>query len=218
MDELIEQIEKFKKMGSWNKVKKRSYSIWVCRPLPGTTVYNFLEDSIQITDSKNCFVLCGTLGEKWVVNEDTLFSTYMLPTGEKIDNKALFGYYSYLEGQHDTILPIIDWLRICTLRGESSPKIYHALCLPEYIEDYPVKTSEGTILIANRKNIDHGNGDYIVCPDDNGQPDFNNVWVVNGLVFCKTYEPFVLPGDRPYGLHHDENNKLIKICQIMNHA
>lgn len=52
-----------------------------------------------------------------------------------------------------------------------------------------VETSWGEVLTANRSDIPHGDGDWIVFANDGyGQPDENDSWVVNGLVFENTYE------------------------------
>ena len=50
-----------------------------------------------------------------------------------------------------------------------------------------VATSWGDVLTANRQGIGHGIGDMILCADAGGTPNFNDMWVVNGLIFEATY-------------------------------
>mgnify|MGYP007090436098 CR=1 FL=1 len=40
----------------------------------------------------------------------------------------------------------------------------------------------------NDPSSEHGYGDYLVCPNKDGKPDFSDVWVVNGAVFPSTYD------------------------------
>ena len=52
-----------------------------------------------------------------------------------------------------------------------------------------VETAWGDVLTANRAEVPHGDGDYLVCTvDDEGQPNLSDVWVVNGEIFPDTYD------------------------------
>ena len=54
-----------------------------------------------------------------------------------------------------------------------------------------IKIKYGTMLDVNSKNSisDHNQGDYIVCSkNEDGTPNLNDKWVVDGNVFQKTYE------------------------------
>lgn len=44
------------------------------------------------------------------------------------------------------------------------------------------------MLHTNLPNAPHGDGDYLVCANKDGQPDLSDVWVVNGAVFPNTYD------------------------------
>ena len=52
-----------------------------------------------------------------------------------------------------------------------------------------VATSWGDVLTANRDGVPHGDGDVIAYADDNYSPNYDDAWVINGLVFENTYEP-----------------------------
>ncbi len=52
-----------------------------------------------------------------------------------------------------------------------------------------VQTSRGDVLYANRPEVPHGNGDYLLCrKGEDGKPDLSDVWVVNGKTFSKTHD------------------------------
>ncbi len=181
----------YEEFGAWFKTTKKAYSVWLCRPLPGTVVTNKLENSRQATDIDNCFVICGTVGEKWVIGRKKLEKTYMLPTGAMINEEKLLGKYSWINDNNGKHRPVMDWVRICTKVGDIKP-VYYAKSLPGSVKRLSIRTVAGTVLTANRPGIDHGDGDYLVCPDKDGRPDTDDVWVVNGLVFPRTY---ILPQD-----------------------
>ena len=69
-----------------------------------------------------------------------------------------------------------------------------AFHLPLGIRNFPVQTSWGDTLYANRDGIGHGVGDFIVCSDANGMPNLSDMWVVNGEVFPTTYDMRAFPG------------------------
>ena len=178
-------------LGTWFETRKKAYSIHACRPHLGSKVYNFLEDSHHITDADKCFVLCGTIGEKWVINLKELQDTYTFDNGQPIQSEVLYKHlYKWVSGGNGVSTPILDWIKINTIQNES--RKYWALTLPKCIKNYPVITAWGNILIANREGIGHGSSDYLVCPDKNGSPNLMNVWVVNGQIFPNTY---ILPDE-----------------------
>ena len=52
-----------------------------------------------------------------------------------------------------------------------------------------METAWGDVLTANRPEVPHGEGDYLVCTvGEDGQPNLADVWVVNGAVFPNTYD------------------------------
>ena len=58
--------------------KRTDYQVTVQKVSPGTKVHNFLENADYTTDEKRCFVITGTVGEQWPVNEEKLLKTYNL--------------------------------------------------------------------------------------------------------------------------------------------
>lgn len=169
---------------NWKRTAKKNYDVYVCKPSKGTNVTNKLEGTNYTTDENKQFVISGTVGEQWVIDMNKLSSTYCFMDGTPI-NASVLNKKVDVDGN-------IDWMHLKTLPGGGA--INWAMHLPLDIVDFPVKTSYGDTLLANRKGVKHGCGDFLVCADMNGQPNFNDVWVVNGAVFSTTYDMRPFPG------------------------
>lgn len=144
---------------------KKSYLVSAERVEPGTRLYNKLENCNYITNSKKCIRVIGTVGEEWPITIEKLRNGYTFEDGSEIDDIPN-GVFE-IKARADT--NSLVFARRTTKR--------------EY-----VLTSWGDMLTANRAGIDHGKGDYIVYANKNGQPDPNDRWVVNGIVFKNTYQ------------------------------
>lgn len=85
----------------------------------------------------------------------------------------------------------MDWEKIITRPDRNTN---WAMLIPKSIQNFPVQTFWGDTLLANRPGIGHGFGDFLVCADNGcGQPNLNDVWVVNGEVFPRTYDLHSFP-------------------------
>lgn len=51
-----------------------------------------------------------------------------------------------------------------------------------------VPTHAGVYLTANKSGIEHGDGDMVVYSVKDNKPNMDDCWLVNGVVFAKTYE------------------------------
>jgi hypothetical protein len=125
-------------------------------------------------NSNNGYVVRGTAGELWVISEDKLVQKY-----EQTENQPNVPFLTEInDGRGD-----IDewWVPIVTKTGNDAP-INYAYRLPVG-QQMEVKTS-WAVLLANDPNVEHGKGDWIVAAD----PEFKDQWVVNGLIFDKTYQ------------------------------
>lgn len=132
-------------------------------------VYNFLED-VTYDGKPGEIVLRGTQGEEWIIPTKKL-SKYCTMDGQDID----------IEG----ISPD-EYIRIKTRQSDS---ITWMVQIP-VSETGEVTTERGDILKVNRPGVPHGDGDWVCCCDDNGQPTLEwGCWVVNGEVVKKTYQP-----------------------------
>lgn len=169
---------------NWKRTTKKNYDVYVCKPSKGTSVTNKLEGVTYVTDANKQFIISGTVGEQWVIDVNKLVKTYCFMDGTQITASALSKKVD-IDGN-------IDWMHLKTLPGGGNQN--WAFHLPNDIKDFPVQTSWGDTLIANKKGQKHGNGDFLVCSDMGGQPNFNDVWVVNGEVFPTTYDMRAFPG------------------------
>ena len=147
---------------------KRSYTIKAEKVAAGTKLYNYLEDCHYTTTDTKCIKLTGTVGEEWPVTIEKLVKTYIFVDGSPITSENI------PKGEFE----------IRTIVGETAETIF-----AEQVKgQVQVATSWGEILTANREGIPHGGGDFIVSANKNGEPNPEDRWVVNGLVFNNTYE------------------------------
>ena len=56
--------------------KRTDYKVNIRKVIPGTKVYNHLENCYYTTDEERCYVITGTVGEKWPVNKAKLERAY----------------------------------------------------------------------------------------------------------------------------------------------
>ena len=148
--------------------KKRYYTMKAEKVPVGTKLYNYLEDCHYTTNDAKCITLIGTAGEEWPVTIEKLVKTYTLSDGTPLTAENI------PEGE----------FRIATIVDGNAETIF-AEQVSELVQ---VVTSWGEILTANRGGIPHGEGDFIVSANKEGQPNPEDRWVVNGLVFINTYE------------------------------
>ena len=149
---------------------KIEYDIQMYIPEYGTKVHNFLEDSDYETNENKPVVLVGTAGEEWTVKMSKLTTAYTFD-GKPITEEIVKSKLS--DGQKHTI------------RAIAGAETMFAVQTNEQVE---VKTPWGEVLKANRNGVEHGSGDYLICESKDGKPDFDNSWVINGLIFPKTYK------------------------------
>ena len=188
-------------VNNWKKTKKNIYSIYCTLVQPGVQCYNEFEDVHYTTNENQCVILSGTRGEQCITTLDNLAKTYYFTNSIKADlpkrpidpsnpKSALVDASQIINGASVKARAkkgLLPWTEITTLPSQGSWTNY-CFHLPLSVKNFPVKTSWGETLIANRDGIKHGVGDFILCsmtPD--GQPNINDVWVVNGEIFADTY-------------------------------
>ena len=135
-------------------------------------IYNELElVSYHAEDDGESVVLEGTVGEQWVTKLPKVLSTYTHLDGTPLAEED----FTSCKGSFIDIRTIPD------------TDANFALFVPAdtVVE---VQTAWGDILYANASDAPHGEGDYLVCRNDGGQPDLSDIWVVNGAVFPATYD------------------------------
>jgi hypothetical protein len=151
------------------KVTKKSYEVDIRKSSVAVKVYNNLENvTYDVKPEENRVIITGTAGEEWLAKVDKVLSTY-----RKLDGSSLT----------EADIPVDKKLRVKTLPGSE----YFAVFVPKE-RQFKVQTSWGDILTINRDGIPHGDGDYLICSVKDGNPNFSDVWVINGVIFSKTYE------------------------------
>lgn len=155
---------------NWKPCTKIEYDIQVYVPPTGTKVHNFLEDSNYTTNNAKPFVLVGTIGEEWTVNLKKVMTAYTFegkPITEEIATTILS------DGKKHTIRAIAGAEKMWAVQTN---------------DQIDVTTSWGEVLKTNRPGVKHGSGDYLICYDENGSPKLDDMWVINGEIFPKTYK------------------------------
>lgn len=177
-------------LDKWKKTSKKNYEVYVCRMPLNSRVVNRLDGASYITTKDRPYVISGTQGERYVIGADELRSTYTYLDGSEIIPDNLRSEIVALNSENCN-----DWVKIRTRTGIKNA-INWAFHVPTDVVNLPVHTYYGDTMYANRQEpgINHGNGDFLVCTDAGGQPNMNNMWVVNGLVFESTYDMRAFPG------------------------
>lgn len=163
-------------LDNYYAVRKSQYVIHVCYCGEPTPVYNFLEHTDYITDDDRPFILHRTVGEEWIIDYDNLVKKYTFGDGSPISFSTLSKRIHNVGG----------WIVITPKIDSGAPMTW--ACHVPVGSTFPVKTAWGDTLIVNRDGIPHGQGDFVMCADKGGGPDFSDMWVINGEVFSTTYE------------------------------
>lgn len=132
-------------------------------------VTNVLEGTHYQAEPGTDVILKGTVDELWVTPLEKVLTTYVKEDGSELTKE------DFIE---DTFI---------TLQTKAGKPVFAAFVPKD--QQVEIQTAWGDILIANRPEVEHGAGDYIVCDaTEDGQPNFEDVWVVNGKVFETTYD------------------------------
>lgn len=138
-----------------------------------TRIHNELEDvDYTVADDDESVILTGTVGEQWVTKVSKVISTYTKPDGSPLTAEDF-------TASKDTGVE---------LKTKAQPDTNYACYVPAGVA-VQVDTAWGDVLYANRTGVPHGAGDYLVCAlTEDGQPNFEDVWIVNGAIFGSTYD------------------------------
>jgi hypothetical protein len=114
-------------------------------------------------------VMKGTIGELWRTPLEKVITTYTKGDGGPLTAS-------------DFILD--QYVPMLAMESDG----YFACFVPKKYQ-VEIQTAWGDILIGNRPEVPHGDGDYLLCrAGKDGTPDFSDVWIVNGAVFPSTYD------------------------------
>ena len=151
---------------------KTEYAIQGMMVSKDTSFHNDLENvDYTATDDGESVVLKGTVGEQWVAKLSKVLETYTKADGSALTEQDFTEH-------KDTFID---------LKTKAEPDTNFACFVPADVR-LTVNTAWGDVLHVNDPASEHGYGDYLVCPNKDGQPDFSDVWVVNGAIFANTYD------------------------------
>lgn len=157
---------------SWFLTGKQAYTIQAMMVSKETSFHNELEVAdYTVTDDGETVVLKGLIGEMWSSKLPKVISTYTKPDGSEISAEDF--------AEKDIYIDIIP---------RPAPDAYYAMFVPVDIS-VTLETAWGDVLHTNLPNAPHGDGDYLVCrAGEDGNPDYSDVWVLNGVVFPEYYD------------------------------
>lgn len=164
----------------WKHTRKKSYSLKARIGRHGEEIYNVLEGTKYSVNMNTEYivVMSGTVGEEWVISTRVLKAKYCLPDGSPITDE----YIKYMS-------KVGKFVNIKSVANVSGYTNYALQISDNIFKDIPILTSYGDVLYANRRGVNHGKGDFLVCSTkEDVSPDFSDMWVVNGLVFPNTYD------------------------------
>ena len=156
----------------WFLTGKNEYSIQAMMVSEETSFHNDLEAAdYTVMNDGVTVILKGRFDEMWAAKLSKVISAYTKPDGSALSEADFAGKDS--------------WIAITT---KPEPDAYYAMYVPLHIT-VTVETAWGDVLHANLPNALHGDGDYLVCrAGENGEPDFSDVWILNGVVFPEYYD------------------------------
>lgn len=79
------------------KVKKKVYELEVCKSEIGCQIWNYFENTFYTVNEEQSFVLRGTMGEEWLVDEQVLTKTYCQLDGSEIEVEKLTHFFSRIK-------------------------------------------------------------------------------------------------------------------------
>jgi hypothetical protein len=156
----------------WFLTGKKEYCVQAMMVSRETTFHNDLEVAdYTVTDDGVTVILKGCFGEMWTSRLSKVISTYTKMDGGELSKEDFSVKDKYIE-----------------IVTRPEPDAYYAMFIPLGIS-VTVETAWGDVLHTNLPNAPHGDGDYLVCRvDENDEPDFSDVWVLNGVVFPEYYD------------------------------
>lgn len=171
---------------NWKRTAKKNYEVYMCKPGTGVKVQDKISGTPYVVNETQAYVISGTVGDIETVDARTLAANYVLIDGTPINGQSM--------GKRANADGLIDWTHLKAIsKNGGSAWAFH---LPLNIKNFPVNTRKGGVY-ANQQGLKHGVGDFLVCSDMGGQPNLNDVQVVNGLIFPTTYDLRAFPGMFP---------------------
>lgn len=158
---------------NWKSTHLKEFKCNICKPPIGTKIFNSNTGEEQVVTSNTPYVLAYPNGMMQLVDLDTIKNN-CTKSGKPVTDAVIHNL---------TIKNLINW---ATFTFKSNTSKYLVVQLPVNKREY-VNFQVGD-FIANKQGINHGEGDYIVCPEiADGTPDLRYAAVINGLLFPIIY-------------------------------
>lgn len=155
-------------------------------PPLGTHWKNKLSGVSGVTTAEKRFILSDLFGDEHNIGAIELARNYRFLDGTPITKETLNAHRLH---------NIIDWMHL----ESKSIENYWAFHID--IKKYGIaKTANSLVhtiygdVFANNIEVKHGSGDFLLCADVNGRPDFMNVKLINGNLFSYQYDMRSFPG------------------------
>jgi hypothetical protein len=162
---------------TYRATERRSHIVYICMPYFGTNIRNYLTGEKFIVNEENPVVVSGVAGEMYATPLKNILREYSLPDGASV--------YDYLKQRFKSKTLFFDWMKVKYTPAAFSPRFY-ALFIPE-TERFRLTTANG-IFDVNHPDFEHGGGDFIVCNELGvAEPNLQNRWVVNGIIFRRIF-------------------------------
>lgn len=206
---------------NYHHCKMKSHNMWMCKPPAGTIIIDKLRypEAVKAVGGRTYFtvadvawlsarnpqmhailqqfvilsqassvgqndaVICGTRGQLMLVNLEQAKRQYCIRyRGRWSDAWAVATLSKSVDYGSEQCF---EWVKI-----HSYGSIDLCACFVPVTQIEQVVTYRGTEII-NVPGVDHGLGDFIICPydyDNIGRPHINSKQIVNGLVFGDTFD------------------------------
>lgn len=172
-------------MKLWKSTTVKKWHSYVCLPPMGTPWNYVWMGTSGVTDAKERFIILNPLGDKYAITAKELAKFYVFANGEAINTDTVV---NRLESG------LMDWEEIIARPGRPlwayhlDPKKYGSA-----VVDVPIVTKSG-VYVANRSEVKHTIGDFLVCDDLNGRPDMDTLTLIPDRLFIVTHDMRSFPG------------------------
>lgn len=155
-------------------VIQKSYEVTVTAEKWGTTIYN--EDgSTDNTYKNHNLVITDPVGVRRLIFNFNFLEDYTTSSGEPLT---------------DSFIASLENAGPQTICKKASKNVVWAKQIPTSLK-MEVYNENGKVLISNNADVPHGNGDFIVAANTDGnKPSPTKRNLVNGVVFVKSYKKY----------------------------
>lgn len=155
---------------NWKRTHIKSFDAWICMPELGIQIHNSSTGLVETVDNNNRLVICYPNGFMRVTTMNFIRNNFVEPH----ECSSSIGEQAVIKRLTHGIMP---WHKVWSV-GHREVLAIH---IPYKGDNINLRLGNN---IVNTQGIEHGDGDYIVCPiNADGTPDLNRATIVNGLLF-----------------------------------